>query len=117
MIVRESPNELTLRAEEVGALKAHVNDVDHSEEERWGPPLVDYDWYAFCQALYEGTEGEDWDDMFDSYKEISRAVGSEEAGGPKKQEPYGKCRQPRMQENNTTTPRVRKASKEETRQE
>ena len=25
-----------------------------------GPLLVDHDWYAFCQALYKGIEGEDW---------------------------------------------------------
>ena len=34
-------------------------DVEHMEPERWGPPLVDADWYAFCQALYKGIEGED----------------------------------------------------------
>ena len=31
--------------------KALVN-VNHIEPDRWGPPLVDADWYAFCQALY-----------------------------------------------------------------
>ena len=40
-----------------------------------GPPLVDADWYAFCQALYKGIEGEDWEEMYESYKEMSRAVG------------------------------------------
>ena len=25
-----------------------------------GLSLIDYDWYAFCQALCEGIEGEDW---------------------------------------------------------
>ena len=25
-----------------------------------GPPLVDYDWHAFCQAVSKGIEGEDW---------------------------------------------------------
>ena len=34
MTVRESPDELTLRAEEVDTLKAYVN-VDHIEKERW----------------------------------------------------------------------------------
>ena len=48
--VRESPDELTLRAEEVGTWKSYIN-VDHIEKERWGPPLVDVDWNAFCQAL------------------------------------------------------------------
>ena len=59
---RESPDELTLSAEEVGAVKTNIN-VHNIEEERWGPPSVDYDWYAFCLALYKGIEGEDWRDM------------------------------------------------------
>ena len=75
MIVRESPDELTLRAEEVETSKALVI-VDHIEQERWCPPLVDADWCAFCQALYKGIEGKDWEDMYDSYKVISRAVGA-----------------------------------------
>ena len=74
MIVRESPDELTLRPEEVGTSKAS-KDVNHIESERWSPPLVDADWYAFCQALYKGVEGEDWEEMFDSYKEMSKALG------------------------------------------
>ena len=53
--VRESPDELTLRAEEVGTLKAYIN-VDHIEKERWCLPLVDYDWCAFCQVLCKGIE-------------------------------------------------------------
>ena len=36
--VRESPDELTLRAEEVGTLKTYIN-VNHIERERWGPQL------------------------------------------------------------------------------
>ena len=31
---------------------------------KWGPPLVDADWYAFCQAMYKGIEGEDREDMY-----------------------------------------------------
>ena len=58
VIVRENSDELTLRAEEVETSKALVN-VDHIEQERWSPSLVDADWYAFCQALYKGIEGED----------------------------------------------------------
>ena len=54
--------------------KALIN-VDHIEQERWCPPLLDYDWYAFCQALYRGIEGEDGEYMYESNKEISRAVG------------------------------------------
>ena len=65
--VTESPEELTLRAEEVGTVKAYVN-VDHIARERCGLPNVDYDWHAFCQALYQGIEGEDREEMYDSYK-------------------------------------------------
>ena len=75
MRVRESPDELTLRAEEVVTWKALMN-VDHIEQERWGPPLVDADWYAFCQALYKGIEGEDREEMYECHREMSRAVGA-----------------------------------------
>ena len=75
VIVRESLDELTLRAEEVGTSKALIN-VDHIEQERWCPPLVDADWYAFCQALYKGIEGKDWEEIYESYREMSRAVGA-----------------------------------------
>ena len=40
VIVWESPDELNMRAEEVRTSKALVS-VDHIEQERWGPPLVD----------------------------------------------------------------------------
>ena len=50
-------------------------DVKHIESERWGPPLVDADWYAFCQALHKGNEGKDWEEMYDSYKVTSKALG------------------------------------------
>ena len=74
VIVRENSDALTLRAEEVGTSKALVN-VDHIEQERWGPHLGDADWYALCQALYKGIEGTDWEEMYLSCKEMSRAVG------------------------------------------
>ena len=79
VIVRESPDDLTLRAEEVHTSNALI-DVNHIEPGSWSPPLVDADWYAFCQALYKGIEGEDWEDMYDSHKVMSRC-GSEEAAG------------------------------------
>ena len=56
--IRESPDELTLRAGEVNTWMAYI-DVNHIEPERWGPLLVDADWYAFCQALHKGIEGKD----------------------------------------------------------
>ena len=60
MTVRKSPDELTLRAEEVGTWKSYIV-VDHTAKERWSSPLVDADWHAFCQSLYKGIEGEDWE--------------------------------------------------------
>ena len=74
MIFRKSPDELTLRAEEVSTSKALINVTD-IEPERWSPHLVDADLYASCQALYKGIEGDDWEEMYKSYKEMSRAVG------------------------------------------
>ena len=44
--IREGPEELTLRKEEVGLQKiACIND-DHIAEDRWRPSLVDADWHA-----------------------------------------------------------------------
>ena len=74
MIVSESPNVWTLWAEEVNTSKALIN-VDHIEPGRWSPLLVDADWYAFCQALYKGIGGEDWEEMYDSHKEMSKVLG------------------------------------------
>ena len=64
MTVRESPDELTLRAEEVGTWKSYIN-VDHIAKGRWGLHLVDYDWHAFRL----------WRELYDAYKVMSRAVG------------------------------------------
>ena len=49
VLVRESPDELTLRADEAGTWKSCIK-VDHIAKGRRGPPLVDADWHAFCQA-------------------------------------------------------------------
>ena len=51
--IREGPEELTLRAEEVGIRKACIH-VGHIAEDSWGPPLVDADWHACCQAIHRG---------------------------------------------------------------
>ena len=57
MLFRESFEELTLRAEDVGSQKSCINVA----KERWGPPLVDADWHAFCKAICKGIEGEHWE--------------------------------------------------------
>ena len=87
--IREGPEELTLRAEEVGSQKACIN-VDHIAKDRWRPPLVDADWHAFCQAIFKGTQGSDWGVLCDYYEEMSRAVGVKKPMKAKKREPCGK---------------------------
>ena len=47
--IREGADEFTLRADEVGTQRAVIN-TDHVDFEGWGPPQVDADWHAFCQA-------------------------------------------------------------------
>ena len=47
--------------------------VDHIAKERWGPPLADADWHAFCQASYKGKE-KIGRQLYDAHKEMSRAV-------------------------------------------
>ena len=63
--IREGPEELTLRTEEVGSQKSCIN-VDHIAEDRWGPRLVDADWHAFSQAIYKGIEGREWEELLRS---------------------------------------------------
>ena len=55
--------------------KACIN-VNHIENNRWGPPLVDADWHAFAQAIYAGIEGSEWEELHDHHKEISKATGA-----------------------------------------
>ena len=74
MIVRKSADELTKRGQELNTSR-HLIIVSHIEPERWSPPVVDAAWYAFCQALYKNMEGEDWEEMYDLYKVMSRSVG------------------------------------------
>ena len=62
-VIREGADELAWRAEEVGMQRAFI-DTKHVELERWGPPLVDADWHAFCQAIYKGTEEKSWEELY-----------------------------------------------------
>ena len=63
---------MTLRAEELKTLKACIN-VDHIEENMWGPPLVDAVWHAFCQA---GIAGKEWEELYFHYREMGKAAGA-----------------------------------------
>ena len=33
----------------------------------------------FCQAFYKSTEGTDWEDLYDHYREMSRAASVNES--------------------------------------
>ena len=48
-VIGEGAEELTSRPEEAGSRRTFI-DTTHEEAERWGPPLVDAHWYAFCQS-------------------------------------------------------------------
>ena len=72
----------------MNTLKAYIN-VNHMKPERWGPPLVDADWYAFCQALDKGIEREDWEEMYDSYKAMCKALGLKSRRRLRRQKPCG----------------------------
>ena len=87
MSIREGPEELTLNTEAVGSQNSCIN-VDHIAQDRRRPPLVDADWHAFCQAIYKGIEGRGWEELYDHYKEMSRAAGSHMK--LKKRKPSGK---------------------------
>ena len=65
------------RGADAESQKSCIN-VDHIAEDRWGPPLVDADWHAFCQAIYKGIEGSDWRELYGYFKEMSKAAGSKE---------------------------------------
>ena len=82
MTVKESPDEPTLGADEVGTWKSYIN-VDHMAKERCGPLLGDVDLHAFYQALFQGIEGEDWGKRDDAYKDMGRAVVIKKPQGPK----------------------------------
>ena len=34
-----------------------------------GPPLVDADWHVFCQAIYKGIGGSEWEELYFHYRD------------------------------------------------
>ena len=47
-------DELTLRTGEEGTLRSFTNTA---KTRTWGPPLLDEDWHAVCQAIQQGRRG------------------------------------------------------------
>ena len=52
--------------------------------------MVDADWHAFCQAIYEGIEGSDWWKLYAYSKEVSRAAGVRKPSGSQKAKAFCK---------------------------
>ena len=49
-----------------------------------GPPLVDADRHAFCQAIYDGIEGNEWEELYRRCKEMSKAAGAKQPSESRK---------------------------------
>ena len=87
--IRESPDELALRAEEVNTSKAYI-DVNHIEPEGWALSWLMLSGMLSARRCPMGIEGEDWEDMCDSYKAMSKALGVKiTAGGSEGKSPVG----------------------------
>ena len=76
--IRDGADEVKLRADELETLRAFIS-TDHIKFERWGPPLTDADWHALCQAIYKGIEGQEWEELYCHYREMSKATGAKKA--------------------------------------
>ena len=50
-----------------------------SAEEEVGVRRINTDWYAFCEAIYQGIEGQEWETMY-HYKDLQPAVGTKKPG-------------------------------------
>ena len=59
----------------MGTQRAFIN-TEHIEFERWGPLLVDADCHAPCQAIYEGIEGKEREELYCHHRDMSKATRS-----------------------------------------
>ena len=73
-VVREGADEQTLRADGEGALRTFIDTTNVGDKKRWEPPLVDEDWHAVCQAIFQGVEGSQWETMFCKYVDLHKAA-------------------------------------------
>ena len=72
--IRQGAGELIVRADE-GALRT-FNDTTDMGDSRCRPRLVDKDWHAVCQAIFQGVEGSEWKIMYCNDKELHEALSS-----------------------------------------
>ena len=38
---------------------------------------MDADWHAFCQSIFQGIEGCEWEDLYFHYRKMSKAPGAQ----------------------------------------
>ena len=69
--VAEENEVVSLRREDFGAQELIVS-TTQIPRNLSRPPLVEQDWVAICQALYQGTETVDWEDKHEILKETSK---------------------------------------------
>ena len=67
-----------MRADE-GALRT-FNDTTDVGDSRCRPRLVDKDWHAICQAIFQGVEGSEWKIMYCNDKELHEALKCVKSG-------------------------------------
>ena len=73
-----------MRADE-GALRTFHDTTDVGDS-RCSPRLVDKDWHAICEAIFQGVEGSEWKIMYCNDKELHEAFKCVKSG---KQEGQG----------------------------
>ena len=51
---------------------------------------MDADWHAFCQAIYKGSEGKEWE-LYHHYKELNQATGAKKPSESPKARAFDRC--------------------------
>ena len=72
-VAREGADEPTLREHEEGALRSFIDTTNVGNKRLW-TPLVDEDWRAICQAIFQVVEGAEWETVYYKYEDLHKAV-------------------------------------------
>ena len=88
-----------------------TNEGDSRWGGRWGPPLVDEDWHAVCQAITKDVEGTEWEKLYHKLVELKKAVDVRHPSGNGRTKTLWKSRRlKRMETNSTIKPATRRSS-------
>ena len=71
-VVREGADELTLRADEEGALRTPSHRHHECGRQKMGGHRSDEDWHVICQAIFQWVEGSEWETMYFKYAQDLR---------------------------------------------